>query len=109
MLSEQMKGVVQSQLEEINLVQRNTNEHTHVALYKMRPFFYDQTRRMKLPTKGEFEIASMHFVANGSKHYVRLFGVEGNVFSLEFNRDIRGLSCASVTEIVKLETHESIT
>jgi len=101
-----IRRVIESQLKEINFIQRVVTEHTNVAFYKISPFYYNQTRNESLNYPTETSFAQVHFEVEGNKYFAKFYAVNGNIFSIEFNKNISSIINKEPSKILKLSYYE---
>ena len=107
-MSENARKVFESQIKEVNMVEWHTNEHTHIYFSKIKPFYYDLNRICKFEIEGESNFLSVFFEVEGKKYLAKFFSVYGNLFSIEFNNDIRDIANKKSLNIIKLTGERNV-
>lgn len=80
--------ILQSQIREINYVQRHRGDE-EICFYKISGLSVDMSRRSKFESRGEERLCRFKGFADGVTFEVDVWVVDGNLFSLEFDREMR--------------------
>lgn len=101
--------IARSQLAEINWVLRTTATRTECNLHRIVPFRSVRDRRPKFPfPETEVPLATMRFqVGTGEQLRVKVFVVRGNLFSLDFSKDVRRVFRQPITSVISFKQHAS--
>lgn len=88
-LPEDYAHTIRIQLKEINLVKRVTARTSEINLYRISGLTASRERSEYLPSDEEsYVLASMTFEIESVVVKVKFFVVRGNIFSLDFDKDI---------------------
>ncbi len=94
--------VFESQVGQINRVQRLTVRRTECNMYRLVPFRVERARDHTFPFPAEeCVLAKVRFdTFSGLRQLVQVYVVNGNLFSLEFGGDVRRHLSSTVSSVV---------
>lgn len=94
-------GILQSQIREINYVQRHRGDE-EICFYKISGLSVDMSRKDKFASRGEERLCRLKGFADGVTFEVDVWVVDGNLFSLEFDKEVRELRKSAVLWLEKV-------
>lgn len=100
-LGKESGDILQSQIREVNYVQRHRGDE-EICFYKISGLSVDMSRKNKFESRGEERLCRFKGLADGITFEFDVWIVDGNLFSLEFDREVRKLRKSTVLWLEKV-------
>ena len=92
LLNESEGSILETQLDEINCIDRVYSPKTVIGFSKINGLKYDLRRARKFDDPREdFVLKKLEFLLDGERYRAKLYVVNGNLYSIEFTANIRSI------------------